>query len=82
MIVKTVIQLVILQEADSLQAAEERIAPMGLADLAYLIEEDDGIGAFSTTAHDAVAPADLEAELLALGNDGTFFGDDEEDEEG
>lgn len=79
MIVKTTLQVTVLQEADSLEDAAERLGHLSLSDLGDFIDEGDGIGGFKTLAHVSVSPGDVEDELLLIGNDGTFFDHDVEE---
>lgn len=72
MIVKTVVTLTILREAETLDAASD-IGYMGLLDVAYMIDEGDWIGDYTVTQMDEVPQDKVEAELIALNNDGTFF---------
>jgi len=79
MIVKTIITLTILHEADTLESAANRITSMSLGDLGYMIEEGDGVGDYVITHMDEVPQDKVHAELLELGNDGTFFQSEDEE---
>lgn len=72
MIVKTVVTLTILREVETLDAASD-IGYMSLLDVAYTIDEGDWIGDYTVTQMDEVPQDKVNAELLELGNDGTFF---------
>ena len=72
MIVKTVVTLTILREVETLDDASD-IGYMSLLDVAYMIDEGDWIGDYTVTQMDEVPQDKVNAELLELGNDGTFF---------
>ena len=70
---KTVITLTVLHRAD------EPLSP-SLDDVLYEITEGGAVGWETNRVSSAVAPDAVQSELIALGNDGTFFDDDDDDE--
>lgn len=44
-----------------------------LSDIAYAIEEGDCVGKVTRESSAPVAPEELEAHLIRIGNDGSFF---------
>src|SRR3546814_11610561 len=54
---------------------EDRLSTMSLARIGEEMDFGDMVGAFAITSADDVPPHALQAELTALGNDGTFFDD-------
>jgi hypothetical protein len=78
---KAVITVTVLAE-ESPKALEALVQSM---DLATILEEMDTgamIGTYETTSVAEVPPEKIHEELLAVGNDGTFFGSlDSDDEE-
>ncbi|USN15897.1 hypothetical protein PAPPERLAPAPP_01550 [Brevundimonas phage vB_BpoS-Papperlapapp] len=74
-IIKTTLSLVVYHAADT-AAAERLVADMTLADIAHFITDGDGIGAYTVVAAEEIAPVEVEAELLKIGNDGSFFAQD------
>ncbi|HMM71442.1 MAG TPA: hypothetical protein PKC22_04350 [Rhodocyclaceae bacterium] len=54
---------------------EDRLSTMSLARIGEEMDFGDMVGAFAITSVDDVPPHALQAELTALGNDGTFFDD-------
>ena len=80
MIVKTVITVTVLHEADSLEDAGNIISSMSLGEIGYMIDEGDGLGDYVISYMDEVPPDKVREESIVLGNDGTFFLlEDEED---
>lgn len=81
MIFKTTLTVIVLHEADSAEEAAQRIADEGLNGTAYEITDGEWIG-MVVNGPTVEVPADkVESELIALGNDGTFFDDPLEREE-
>ncbi len=78
MIVKTVITLTILREVETFDAASD-IGHMSLLDVAYMIDEGGWIGDYGVHYMDEVPQDKVHAELLELGNDGTFFQSEDEE---
>ena len=74
-IIKTTITLTVFHAAAS-EADARRLEGMSLADIGYFIDEGDGIGQSVVTAIEEIAPAEVEAELTKIGNDGAFFAQD------
>lgn len=74
-IIKTTITLTVFHAADS-AADAHRIQGMSLADIGYFIDEGDGIGQSVVASIEEIAPAEVEAELTKIGNDGAFFAQD------
>ncbi len=75
-IYKTTFKLVVLSEDESLGFAS-------IESVLYEIECGSSIGNVTTERlNDIIPPEKVEAELRAIGNDGTFFtaGDDDEDD--
>lgn len=75
-IYKTVINVIILSEDRPFGNGE-----WDLKDAQYFIEEGDGIGTYEIESIDEVPDGKVEDELLAIGNDGTFFGPYGDDDE-
>lgn len=50
-----------------------------LAQLAYDIDEGDCIGDYAVISTEVIAPEDVEAHMLRIGNDGSFFDTGDED---
>lgn len=71
MIYKHVVVVTILSEDAELEAVLGR--EWELPDLHEAITTGACIGSFEHTASGIVPPKDVEKELIALGNDGTFF---------
>lgn len=65
--------MVVLLEADSIREAVTAVGSMDLADLAHEIDGGEWIGHTRITASETVAPEAVQTELLAIGNDGSFF---------
>lgn len=65
-IYKHVITLTILSEVDDLSG-------LTLEELGRSIDKGEDIGSFRITSRDAVPDDKLHDELLAVGNDGSFF---------
>jgi hypothetical protein len=55
------------------KADEDRLSVMGLGQIAHEMDFGSMVGAYGVTSSRPVPVAALEAELLALGNDGSFF---------
>lgn len=74
---RTAILITVLHEARDLDTARAEITSMRVHDI--LSEMDDGsfIGATRWEATREIPPAEVRTELLAIGNDGTFFEDEE-----
>lgn len=71
MVYKHVVKVVILSETASL---EECLGDeWNLQDIEYAITDGDCIGMTSHESTEIVADDDVENELIAIGNDGTFF---------
>ena len=71
---KVVIELTLLLE----EGERDRLMQMSLDQIADEMDEGCFIGSFSIAADAVVAASDLKPALIALGNDGSFFGDGEE----
>jgi hypothetical protein len=56
---------------------EDDLSYLDLTDIADRMMNDNLIGRWETTACVVVPEEDVEKELIALGNDGTFFGEEE-----
>ena len=71
-IVKTTVTITVLHRADN------PLTDHGIDEVLYEMSEGDAVG--WETDRDAVPvdPKDVLGELIALGNDGTFFDDDDE----
>lgn len=74
-VIKTVVQTTVLHYAD------QTVDGVPLAVIGHEIDEGDWLGASRVVLSVPVPPEQLEAEQLALGNDGTFFEVDEEEPE-
>lgn len=77
-IIKTTITLTVYHAADS-AAEEAAVSDMSLSAIAHFINDGEGIGDYKTVAVEEIAPAEVEGELLKIGNDGTFFAQDVSD---
>ena len=68
-IIKTTVKVVVLTED---------VPPEfdSLAELEHFIDYGDGIGQFSVESVEEVSAEKVEGELIAIGNDGTFFKDE------
>jgi hypothetical protein len=73
MIFKTTLAITVLQEAESQEEAARLVAEIGLAGLAYEISEGTWIGMVSDGPTVEVPTDKVQAELLTIGNDGSFF---------
>jgi hypothetical protein len=69
-IIKTVIQVTVLHRED------ETVEGVPLSVIGHEIEDGDWLGACEVIASAPVDADRLEAEQVALGNDGTFFGEE------
>lgn len=69
---KTEIRLVVLSEAIDPDVGRSA----WLLDIAHAIDDGDSIGDWKVESQRRLAPAEVEPELLAIGNDGAFFQDD------
>lgn len=74
-IIKTTITLTVFHAAET-AADARRLEGMSLADIGYFIDEGDGIGQSVVASIEEIAPAEVEAELVKIGNDGTFLAQD------
>lgn len=63
------------------EADEDRLSTMSLARIGEEIDFGDMVGAFAITSSSALSHGAVARELLALGNDGTFFGELESEDE-
>lgn len=70
-IVKTVITVTVLHETHGLDT--EYVYGMDLAEIAEFIDTGAGIGDKTVVSNKVLDVGDVRQELLALGNDGTFF---------
>ena len=70
-IIKTTITLTILHDEDDYP--DYGAADMDIEDVLHEMDCGDMIGVFSVSKVEEVHPDNVEAELKALGNDGTFF---------
>lgn len=70
-IAKTTITITVLHRAGSLDGS-------GIDDVLYEMSQGEAVGWETDRRSVSVAPTDVERELKQLGNDGTFF-DDEDD---
>jgi hypothetical protein len=68
---KTKITVTVLHDADVVQTPPEYYDDLG--DLQYKMSEGGFIGSIEVDSVEDVDPANLEQELIAIGNDGTFF---------
>lgn len=67
---KTIIEITLLHPSDS------PLTGYDVKDVLYEMDEGSAVG-WETSRKTAAVPADrVSAELIALGNDGTFFGED------
>ena len=60
------------------ESEEDRLSTMSLARIGEEMDFGDMVGSFAIISSLPVAPETLRQELLALGNDGTFFGEAED----
>ena len=74
-IFKMHIALTVLLEADNEVEACSLITNSTLADIAHATDEGEWIGMSKLEESEEVTPGNLHGELLAIGNDGTFFGE-------
>lgn len=72
-IYKMHIALTVMLEADSEAEACSLITNSTLDAVAYAIDEGEWIGMSKLEESEEVTPGNLHDELLAIGNDGTFF---------
>jgi hypothetical protein len=82
-IYKTVFKITVLSEEpfDEGGASDDN-DPFDLSAINYAITEGDCVGQVTQDSCVLVPPSEVEAELLALGNDGSFFrGEEDEPEE-
>lgn len=73
MIEKRTYTLTVLVDTDDPGLDFESGEGESLSDLEWLIREGPGIGQLSQDAIEIVPPEKLADELVAIGNDGTFF---------
>jgi hypothetical protein len=66
----------VLVEDDTLEQSVNSVQAMSLEQLAREMDEGTFIGTSVISASETIAPDQVEAELLAVGNDGTFFNND------
>lgn len=78
-IFKIEITTTVLVEADDRQEASERIANMSLSEIADEMDSGDMVGQDVRGDLVEVPRSEVEAELIAVGNDGTFFLMEDED---
>lgn len=76
---KLTITLTVLTDQESAAQAEEQYRNMDIDEIFASISNGEDIGGIKIESVETVKPSDLEAELLEIGNDGTFFGYLEED---
>ena len=74
-IFKLHIALTVMLEADSEAAANAAFEGATLAGIAYEIDEGAWLGVTALEETEEVTPGNLQGELFAMGNDGTFFGE-------
>ena len=70
---KATVQVTVLMEAESLQEAERELERLDLEDLYHEMDDGAYVGTFGVQTVAPVPPQAVHAELLAVGNDGTFF---------
>jgi hypothetical protein len=70
---KTVLQVTVLHEANSMAEAADNIAAMPLTDIAYELDDGQFIGRTVPQPPVELSFDDLRSELMEIGNDGTFF---------
>lgn len=78
-IYKATYTITVLGEFDSERDAERSMTVIEMDTLGHLISEGDWIGQFSCDAIDKVEADKVKDELVAIGNDGTFFDNEMED---
>lgn len=76
MINKIVLRVTVLAQDDTLDESVNSIGDMSLESLARSMSEGDLIGTYSIQSSETVPADKVEDELLAVGNDGSFFSDD------
>lgn len=75
MISKIVLRVTLLAQDDSLDESVTSVDSMSLESLARAMDEGDLIGTYSIESSEEVPDDKVRDELLAVGNDGTFFDD-------
>lgn len=73
---KIVLRVTVLAQDDTLEQSVNSIGDMSLESLARSMSEGDLIGTYSIQSSETVEPEKVVDELLAIGNDGTFFYDE------
>lgn len=69
---KIIINITLLaEEQDAL-----RVDEYSLQDIHHAMTEGELIGCYNIVSNDTVAPENVKDELLAIGNDGFFFGEE------
>lgn len=74
-IVKTTITITLLHRSDNLMSDYD------IEDVLYEMREGEAVGWETSRITEPVAPERVEQELIALGNDGTFFNTDDDSED-
>lgn len=74
-IVKTTVTITVLHRADN------PMTDHGIEEVLYEISEGDAVGWETGRGTVPVDPKDVRDELIALGNDGTFFDEDEDEDQ-
>lgn len=72
---KVTIEITALIAAPSPSSVTEQIKAMDLSALDYELRDGDMVGQHKVTAVTEVPVPQIRASLLAVGNDGSFFGD-------
>ena len=74
---KAKVEITVFMIADSEADAREQFQGLTLAEIAEEAENGAWIAAHGVTSIERVPAREVEGELLAIGNDGHFFDDDE-----
>ena len=74
---KIEVKMTILMRAESPEAAKTEIEGLEAVEVAEMITSDDAVGALTIVSVQTLAPDEVETELEELGNDGTFFDQDD-----
>jgi len=70
---KVEVRVVVLAEADTAQQAAREVEALSLSQLGRELEDGAYVGSVAVASATTVPPDRVPAELLAVGNDGTFF---------